>query len=199
MELDEGIRLNKPPYIKPHDEVSEKHYLAYGSRLAGGEEVGVSAFVAHGVAAVVLGRNMMSRTTTLVQSCCWKRNVLLLSGGLLYCLSCYFRDREEEKNSRCFATVTKKKLSKIATFVVDMMKRKRPAITQLLPLEESCHTTVTNVQRRQRLSCYCMTEERVVAPAAACSRCGEDDAGYCQEKSSNAAEELLVHCSRCCC
>ncbi|KAJ6866492.1 hypothetical protein NC652_037899 [Populus alba x Populus x berolinensis] len=55
------------------------------------------------------------------------------------------------------------------------------------------------VQRRQRLSCYCMTEERVVAPAAACSRCGEDDAGYCQEKSSNAAEELLVHCSRCCC
>jgi len=70
--------------------------------------------------------------------------VLLLSGGLLYCLSYYCRDREEEKNSRCFATVTKKKLSKIATFVVDMMKRKGPAITLLPPLEESCHTTVTN-------------------------------------------------------
>ena len=50
-----------PAIAQPHDEVSEKHYLAYGSRLAGGEEVGVSAFVAHGVAAVVLGRNMMSR------------------------------------------------------------------------------------------------------------------------------------------
>jgi len=68
-----------------------------------------------------------------------------------------------EKKRKTLGTVTKKKLSKIATFVVDMMKRKRPAITLLLPLEESCHTTVTNGCWRRRSSTVTHGAEEIKA------------------------------------